>query len=110
MSKTNTEVKEVKEVKLNTSYIKYIEYLVKNKVKVEIENKKVLESKYNEIVKLKFQNLTRVSKRVSREKLITLKAKLLKENSIRIEEYIKVDFKLRNISKKREKKSNYLSI
>lgn len=111
MEKKNKENKKVseKKIKLNINYLEFINYLSKNKVVVEMENKNKIEEIYSKIVNKRFSNLERVSNRVRREKLSKLFIGEIEKRKIDIKNYLEIDNKVREISKER-KSNNYLSI
>ena len=93
------------EKKLNVSYIEFISELIKNKIVVGDKNKENIVKRYNEKVKLNFNNVSRVSNRCERKEIVEKLDIILKENNMEKKEFLVVSEKVRNLS--RRNGSNY---
>ena len=98
----------VKEYKVNVSYLEFISKLSNSKMELSKDNKESIESIYNEIVSLKFSNMSRVSYRNRRKEVIEKRNNYM-SNELKLseKEYNRVDKKVMEISKER-RMSKYL--
>jgi len=88
-----------KSVKLNVNFLLFVK---------EVKNMKdlnLIEKKYNEIVELKFSNVSKVLSRIERDELREVKKEKLKELNVSDKEYNEV---IEMINKK--KKRNYIEV
>jgi len=89
-----------KSVKLNVNFLLFVK---------EVKNMKdlnLIEKKYNEIVELKFSNVSKVLSRIERDELKEIKREKLKELNVNDDEYKKV---IEMLNKNR-KKRNYIEV
>ena len=93
-----------KVIKLNINYVRFIGDLIKSK----IESKNKIVEKYEEDLKLRFNNIERVDKRNKRKELKEVLNKVLIEEKISLEDYESKCEKVIEFSKVRN--NNYLEV
>ena len=100
-------VKSSKLIRLNINYLNFINEIKDKNLVVDNKNKDNIIKLYENIVNLRFNNIERVNKRLSRKELNNLLVNELKERKINLEEIKLIGENLISLN---NKKRNYLSL
>ncbi len=102
--KENKGIVKSKEIRLNIDYVNFISSVILEKM----EDKRLIEEKYNNMVGLRWNNIERVNKRVNRKGFESNIKNMLKEKGV---SYMEFRDKCKVIvDKEKEGNKNYLSI